>query len=287
MDTWADGRTREPARFAGNLVVHAIASRMGVKPERLKGTSFRIGGWLVLARTSSPGHLEGRQVVWTQFGHAAIKALVNDARARGLEPFVLLIGVGDAPVLVDYWLIPAARVMDLLNDLGSGDWHLRVLQVEGGWSLEGGTKSHRQSLDIAPHHHRLDLMPADAQRLAAMLAQKPQELETKPLSASESSPPDRASDETAATANPPAIVRRANVLHGEPVLRGTRTPVRAIVELHRQGLAPEELVERLPHLELGQVYHALAYAFDHAEEIERLIEMNRIDEAALTALAGR
>ena len=34
--------------------------------------------------------------------------------------------------------------------------------------------------------------------------------------------------------------------HGEPIITGTRTPVRAIVELWRLGVAPEEIPSRLP-----------------------------------------
>lgn len=35
------------------------------------------------------------------------------------------------------------------------------------------------------------------------------------------------------------IVRNDNILGGEPIIQGTRTPVRAIVELWRLGTSPE------------------------------------------------
>jgi len=37
------------------------------------------------------------------------------------------------------------------------------------------------------------------------------------------------------------IVRDDAVLGGEPIVVGTRTPVRAVVELWRLGVAPEEV----------------------------------------------
>jgi uncharacterized protein (DUF433 family) len=36
------------------------------------------------------------------------------------------------------------------------------------------------------------------------------------------------------------------ILGGEPVIKGTRTPVRAIVELWRMGTAPEDIPQHLP-----------------------------------------
>ena len=59
------------------------------------------------------------------------------------------------------------------------------------------------------------------------------------------------------------IVTDDQILGGEPIIRGTRTPVRAIVELWRLGVAPEEVPRRLPHLTLAQVFDALSYYSDH------------------------
>jgi len=53
------------------------------------------------------------------------------------------------------------------------------------------------------------------------------------------------------------IVQDRQVLSGEPIIAGTRTPVRAIVELWRQGVAPEDIPHRLTHLTLAQVFDAL------------------------------
>jgi uncharacterized protein (DUF433 family) len=44
------------------------------------------------------------------------------------------------------------------------------------------------------------------------------------------------------------IVRDDQILSGEPIIEGTRTPVRAIVEVYRLGVGDEEIPSRLPHL---------------------------------------
>jgi len=72
------------------------------------------------------------------------------------------------------------------------------------------------------------------------------------------------------------IVKDAEILGGEPVIKGTRTSVRAIVENWRLGLSPEEIVIHMPHLTLARVFEALSYYSDHQEEINECIEKNRI-----------
>ena len=75
-----------------------------------------------------------------------------------------------------------------------------------------------------------------------------------------------------------------HILGGEPIVRGTRTPVRAIVEIWRLGVAPEEIPRRLPHLTLAQVFDALSYFSDHQDEIHAHIERNRVPEALIDPL---
>jgi uncharacterized protein (DUF433 family) len=75
-----------------------------------------------------------------------------------------------------------------------------------------------------------------------------------------------------------------SILSGEPIIEGTRTPVRAIVELWRLGISPEEIPRRLPHLTLAQVFDALSYYSDHQEEINDYIERNRIPDDLLDPL---
>ena len=72
------------------------------------------------------------------------------------------------------------------------------------------------------------------------------------------------------------VERDDAILGGEPVIKGTRTPVRAVVELWRMGYAPEQTVNELPHLTLAAVFDALSYYSDHQEEINAYIEQNRV-----------
>lgn len=78
------------------------------------------------------------------------------------------------------------------------------------------------------------------------------------------------------------IVTDDAILAGEPIIRGTRTPVRAIVETWRMGTAPEAILMHLPHLTLAQVFNALSYYSDHQDEINAHIERNRIPDAMLS-----
>ena len=65
---------------------------------------------------------------------------------------------------------------------------------------------------------------------------------------------------------------------GEPVIHETRVPVRAIVELWRVGVRPEEIPDHPPHVGLAQVFDALSYYAGHREEIDRFIDINRVED---------
>ena len=80
------------------------------------------------------------------------------------------------------------------------------------------------------------------------------------------------------------IVRDPQILNSEPIIKGTRTPVRAIVENWRMGIAPEEIPQRLPHLTLAQVCNALSYYSDHQDEINHYIQINRIPDELIDPL---
>lgn len=69
-----------------------------------------------------------------------------------------------------------------------------------------------------------------------------------------------------------------SIMGGEPIIVGTRTPVRAIVELWRMGLPPEEIPARLPHLRLAQVFDALSYYSDHMDQINEYIHLNSVPD---------
>jgi uncharacterized protein (DUF433 family) len=113
--------------------------------------------------------------------------------------------------------------------------------------------------------HRLDILEGTVRELRELLQ-----------------PQDAARPASEVTEHP-HIEQQANVLSGEPVIKGTRTPVRAIVEHWKFGDPPDEIARKLPHLRLAQIFDALSYYDDHRDEIERYILLNRLpveDESA-------
>ena len=74
------------------------------------------------------------------------------------------------------------------------------------------------------------------------------------------------------------IVNDQHILSGEPIIDRTRTSIRAIAELWRQGVQPEQITQYLPHLSLAQVFDAQSYYSDHRSEINTHIERNQITE---------
>ena len=83
----------------------------------------------------------------------------------------------------------------------------------------------------------------------------------------------------------PYIVREEQILSGEPIVKGTRTPVRAIVELWRLGYAREEIPRSLPHVSPAAVFDALSYFSDHKDEIITYIERNRVPDELIGSRA--
>lgn len=56
---------------------------------------------------------------------------------------------------------------------------------------------------------------------------------------------------------------------GVPIIEGTNTKIVEIVtEVKAYGWSPEEIHFQHPYLSLGQIYSALAYYWDNADEIE-------------------
>jgi len=80
------------------------------------------------------------------------------------------------------------------------------------------------------------------------------------------------------------VVTDEDILGGEPIIKGTRTPVRAVVELWRLGLSAEEIPNRLPHLTVAQVFDALSYYSDHQSEINEYIERNTVPDHLIDPL---
>ncbi len=65
------------------------------------------------------------------------------------------------------------------------------------------------------------------------------------------------------------------ILDGQnrPIIEGTTMKVTELVESHlAYGWSPQELHFQYPYLTLGQIYSALAYYWDHKEELDRKIQ---------------
>jgi len=112
------------------------------------------------------------------------------------------------------------------------------------------------SLDIQTVLKRLDLLETELKQLRQILSAE----NIQPRTPTEH----------------PYIESVPTILHGEPVIRNTRTPVRAVVERWKFGETPEEIARNLPHLRLAHIFDALSYYDDHREEIENYIEANRV-----------
>jgi uncharacterized protein (DUF433 family) len=71
---------------------------------------------------------------------------------------------------------------------------------------------------------------------------------------------------------------------GQPVVGGTRIRVSIILGCYRQGMSVEEIVQQYPSLKPSDVHDALAYAYDHLDQIEEAIAAD--DEAVVKAQNG-
>ncbi|MBI3105302.1 MAG: DUF433 domain-containing protein [Candidatus Rokubacteria bacterium] len=81
------------------------------------------------------------------------------------------------------------------------------------------------------------------------------------------------------------IVRDDEILGGDPVIVGTRVPVRAVVELWRLGVAPEGIPTHLSHLTPAQVFDTLSYYADHQAEIQQHSDRNQVPDDIAHPLA--
>jgi uncharacterized protein (DUF433 family) len=75
------------------------------------------------------------------------------------------------------------------------------------------------------------------------------------------------------------ISRTPDVVGGEPVIAGTRTPVRTIVQYARIYHDNPSMLETVyPHLTRADIDEALAYYETHRAEIDHYIALNEDDE---------
>jgi len=66
----------------------------------------------------------------------------------------------------------------------------------------------------------------------------------------------------------PHIASEQGIAGGKPIVSGTRITVRLIAGYYQMGMSIDEILTALPHLTPSQVHSALAYYFDHQEEID-------------------
>ncbi|MDL1982919.1 MAG: DUF433 domain-containing protein [Deltaproteobacteria bacterium] len=66
----------------------------------------------------------------------------------------------------------------------------------------------------------------------------------------------------------PHIGSDPKIADGKPMIFGTRITVRCIAGYYQMGLSADEILTTLPHLTPSQVHSALAYYFEHQEEVD-------------------
>jgi uncharacterized protein (DUF433 family) len=74
--------------------------------------------------------------------------------------------------------------------------------------------------------------------------------------------------------SPRRVVRNPRILDGEPIMEGTRVPVRVIVVAERYANDLDEIVRGYPMLDRASVEEALSFYARHREEIDRYIVEN-------------
>ncbi|MBS4028724.1 MAG: DUF433 domain-containing protein [Ignavibacteriales bacterium] len=66
----------------------------------------------------------------------------------------------------------------------------------------------------------------------------------------------------------PHIVCNPKVLGGKPTILGTRISVATIAGYYQLGMSVDEILIALQHLSLAQIHSALAYYFEHIDEMD-------------------
>ena len=77
----------------------------------------------------------------------------------------------------------------------------------------------------------------------------------------------------------PHIVKTPGTCCGFPRIDGTRISVNLIVGATESGMTPAAIHEAHPHVTLAQIHSALAYYYDHREEVDAVrAESKRIEQ---------
>ena len=66
------------------------------------------------------------------------------------------------------------------------------------------------------------------------------------------------------------------IMHGKPVIKGTRIPVYIVLNLLAGGLRPEEVLKEYPDLTHEDVFACLEYAAELAQEEVGILEAEGI-----------
>ena len=77
------------------------------------------------------------------------------------------------------------------------------------------------------------------------------------------------------------IVSSPEIRGGRPRIAGTGVTVQRVVGWYKLGLAPEDIADEIEHLDLAQVYAALAYYHANRDEIETAMAAEREEAADL------
>ncbi len=84
------------------------------------------------------------------------------------------------------------------------------------------------------------------------------------------------------------IVASNEVRGGRPRIAGTGVTVQRVVRWYRLGLTPEEIVDRIEHLNLAQVFAALAYYHANQTLVEAEIATDdAVAEQAMNKVTNR
>lgn len=81
------------------------------------------------------------------------------------------------------------------------------------------------------------------------------------------------------------IELRPSTIHGQKAcIAGTRISVEDIYVWHELvGKSPDQIVAEYPFLSLAQVHSALAYYYDHAEEVRQQVKRGREEAERIKA----
>ena len=76
----------------------------------------------------------------------------------------------------------------------------------------------------------------------------------------------------------PYIEFSSKIASRSPIIKGTRITVRTIAGYYQMGMSVDEILTSLSHLTSSQVHSALAYYFDHQEEVDKDIAESSKEE---------